>query len=68
MPAMQENTANGNGHVRINLNIPEKLNDLLLRVMATEQLKGRRLNRHKLFKETLIDYARRRRIPIPKGL
>lgn len=68
MSAMQKTSPNGNGKVRVNLVIVGPLNELLLRVMETERRKGRRLNRHKLFKASLIEYAKRRCIPIPRGL
>lgn len=69
MPAMPETTERSNGHVRLQFVIPEQLNRLLSRLIAAEQAKqDGRVTRHTIFKAALINHARQRRIPIPKGL
>mgnify|MGYP001619674582 CR=1 FL=1 len=58
-----------NGHVRVQFVIPVELNRLIFRLLVAEQMKREsRVTRHTIFKEALIEAARRRRIPIPKGL
>ena len=58
-----------NTHVRVQFVIPVELNRLLSRLIAAEQMKrDSRVTRHTIFKEALIEAARRRRIPIPRGL
>jgi len=66
---MQMTPERGNGHVRLQFVIPKQLNRLLSRLVAAEQAKrDGRVTRHTIFKAALIDRARSRRIPIPKGL